>query len=106
MAFGHRDDLRSLQPGAYQGRGVVGGSFALNQFIGAMIGGILMVIIARIDYRRFRPLAWPLIMVTIFFLVIAVLPFTARISPPDQRRAALDPVPRSRSSPPSWPGSR
>lgn len=61
--------------------GVVGGSFALNQFIGAMAGGILMVIIARMDYRRLRPLAWPLMMVTIFFLVIVVLPGTQFIAP-------------------------
>jgi cell division protein FtsW len=61
--------------------GVVGGSFALNQFIGALAGGILMVIIARMDYRRLRPLAWPLMIVTIFFLVVVVMPGTQFIAP-------------------------
>lgn len=61
--------------------GVAGGTFALNQFIGALAGGILMLIIARMDYRRLRPLAWPLMFVTIFFLIIVVLPGTQLIAP-------------------------
>ena len=61
--------------------GVAGGSFALNQFIGALGGGILMLIIARMDYRRLRPLAWPLLLGTIVLLVIPVLPFTHAIAP-------------------------
>jgi cell division protein FtsW len=61
--------------------GVAGGSFALNQFIGALVGGILMVIIARLDYRRLRPLAWPLLFGTLVLLVIPVLPFTHSIAP-------------------------
>lgn len=64
-----------------RGGGVVGGSFALNQFIGALSGGILMVIIARMDYRRLRPLAWPLLLGTIGLLIIPVLPFTHGIAP-------------------------
>ena len=63
------------------GGGVAGGSFALNQFIGALTGGIVMVIIARMDYRRLRPLAWPLLLGTIVLLVIPVLPFTHGIAP-------------------------
>lgn len=61
--------------------GVAGGTFALNQFIGALAGGILMVIIARMDYRRLRPLAWPLMIVTLVFLLIVVLPGTQFIAP-------------------------
>lgn len=61
--------------------GVAGGSFALNQFIGALAGGILMVLIARVDYRRLRPLAWPLMFVTIICLLIVVLPGTQLIAP-------------------------
>ena len=61
--------------------GVAGGSFALNQFIGALGGGILMLIIARMDYRRLRPLAWPLLLGTFVLLVIPVLPFTHAIAP-------------------------
>lgn len=61
--------------------GVAGGSFALNQFIGALAGGILMVIIARLDYRLLRPLAWPLLLGTIGLLLIPLLPFTHSIAP-------------------------
>ena len=32
--------------------GVAGGAFALTQLTGALLGGILMATIARIDYRR------------------------------------------------------
>jgi len=64
-----------------RGGGVVGGALALNQFIGALGGGILMVIIARMDYRRLRSLAWPLLLGTIGLLIIPVLPFTHSIAP-------------------------
>jgi cell division protein FtsW len=61
--------------------GVAGGSFALNQFIGALGGGILMVLIARLDYRRLRPLAWPLLLGILVLLIIPILPFTHAIAP-------------------------
>jgi cell division protein FtsW len=53
--------------------GLVGGSYALNQFIGAAVGGILMVIVARLDYRRLQPLAWPILIATIGVLLLPVL---------------------------------
>lgn len=61
--------------------GPAGSFFALNQFIGAVAGGIIMVIVARMDYRILRPLAWPIIIVTIVLLVIPLLPFTYSIAP-------------------------
>ncbi len=61
--------------------GVVGASMALRQLTGALIGGILLLILSRLDYRRLRPLAWPLLVVTIVLLLIPVLPGTARIAP-------------------------
>lgn len=64
-----------------KGGGVAGGSFALSQFIGALGGGILMIIASRMDYRRLRPLAWPILIGTIGLLLIPVLPFTLRWSP-------------------------
>ncbi len=65
-----------------KGGGVVGGSYALTQFTGAMIGGILMITLSRMDYRRLRPLAWPLILGSIVMLIIIILPFTPHaISP-------------------------
>lgn len=56
--------------------GIVGGSFALIQFTGALVGGILMLTLSRMDYRRLRPLAWPLMLTSILLLIVIILPFT------------------------------
>jgi cell division protein FtsW len=56
--------------------GVVGGSYALIQFTGALLGGILMLVLARIDYRRLRPLAWPMMLGSIILLIVIIFPFT------------------------------
>lgn len=64
-----------------RGGSVVGGAFALSQFIGALVGGVLMVIIAGMDYRRLRPLAWPLMLVCLFFLILPVLPGSHGFAP-------------------------
>jgi len=61
--------------------GVVGGTYALTQFTGAMAGGILMIIFSRVDYRRLRPLAWPLILGSIVLLLLTDLPFTRFLAP-------------------------
>jgi cell division protein FtsW len=54
---------------------------ALSQLSGAALGGVLMVIVARIDYRTWQRLAWPMLLVTIGLLVIPLLPFTHGIAP-------------------------
>jgi cell division protein FtsW len=64
-----------------RGGSVVGGAFALSQFIGALVGGVLMVIIAGMDYRRLRPLAWPLMLVCLCFLILPVLPGSHGFAP-------------------------
>ena len=64
-----------------RGGGIVGGSYALNQFIGALAGGLLMLIVARLDYRWLRPLAWPILLGTIALLIVTILPFTHAIAP-------------------------
>lgn len=64
-----------------RGGGVAGGSFALDQFVGALVGGILMLIASRIDYRRLRPLAWPLMIGAVLLLIVIVLPFTTAVAP-------------------------
>ena len=61
--------------------GVVGASMALRQLSGALIGGILLSILSRLDYRRLRPLAWPLLVASVVMLLIPVLPGTGRIAP-------------------------
>jgi cell division protein FtsW len=55
--------------------------FALRQLSGAVVGGILLLAASRLDYYRWRQLAWPLLFVTILFLLIPLLPFTRSIAP-------------------------
>ncbi len=62
--------------------GVVGGSYALTQFTGALVGGILMITLSRMDYRRLRPLAWPLMIGSIIVLIVIILPFTPHVISP------------------------
>lgn len=59
----------------------VGLEFAARQLSGAMIGGVLMLVASRIDYYRWRQLAWPVLGVTLVLLLIPLLPFTRGISP-------------------------
>ena len=61
--------------------GQVGASFALRQAVGAVVGGLLAIAFARMDYHRWRRWAWPLLAVTGFLLLIPLLPFTHTISP-------------------------
>jgi cell division protein FtsW len=58
-----------------------GFGFALRQLSGATMGGILLLLASRLDYYRWRQLAWPLLLVTLAFLLIPLLPFTHDIAP-------------------------
>jgi cell division protein FtsW len=55
--------------------------FALRQLSGAAVGGILLLLASRLDYYRWRQLAWPLLLITILLLLIPLLPFTRGIAP-------------------------
>jgi cell division protein FtsW len=55
--------------------------FFTKQLTGAVGGTVLMVIVSRVDYHRWRELAWPLLIGTVVLLLIPLLPFTRRISP-------------------------
>jgi hypothetical protein len=59
-----------------------GFGFALRQLSGAAMGGILLLLASRLDYYRWRQLAWPLLLVTLILLLIPLLPFTHAIAPP------------------------
>ena len=56
-------------------------NFALRQLSGAAVGGALLLLASRLDYYRWRQLAWPLLVCTIIFLLIPLLPFTRTIAP-------------------------
>ena len=59
----------------------VGLDFAARQLIGAVIGGLLLLFFSRQDYYRWRSWAWPLLLLTLVFLLIPLLPFTHGIAP-------------------------
>ena len=59
----------------------VGIWFALRQLSGAFVGGLLLLLASRLDYYRWRQLAWPLLFVTLGFLLVPLLPFTRAIAP-------------------------
>jgi cell division protein FtsW len=56
--------------------------FFLKQLTGAAGGAVAMVVVARVDYHRWRALAWPLLLGSLVLLVVPLLPFTRAISPP------------------------
>ena len=64
-----------------RGGGVVGSSFALNQAVGLLVGGLMATIVARMDYHLWERWAWPILGVVAFLLLIPLLPFTHAIAP-------------------------
>ena len=58
----------------------VGFSYALKQITGALLGGVILLVAARLDYHLWEKFAWPLLLVTIAFLLIPVLPGTGAIA--------------------------
>jgi cell division protein FtsW len=59
----------------------IGLNYTITQVTGAIAGGIALLIVSRIDYRIWQRFAWPLLLVTLAFLLIPLLPFTYRIAP-------------------------
>jgi len=59
----------------------IGISFALVQAVGAAVGGILLIVVSRLDLGRLQKLAWPLLLGTLVLLVVLLLPFTHAIAP-------------------------
>ena len=66
---------------SYGAASVDGAGLALRQFTGAVAGWLLLLIVSRVDYRRWQRLAWPMLVVTLVLLLIPVLPFTHAIAP-------------------------
>ena len=60
---------------------VVGGAHALNQLVGALVGAVLLVLASRFNLDKLRDLAWPIICIVGFMLLLLLLPFTRSIAP-------------------------
>ncbi|HJR34782.1 MAG TPA: putative peptidoglycan glycosyltransferase FtsW [Gemmatimonadales bacterium] len=52
-----------------------------KQLAGAGLGAMALLIVSRVDYHRWRTLAWPLLLLALAALVVVVLPFTGSIAP-------------------------
>lgn len=59
----------------------LGASKVLDQLIGALAGGLVLLVAARIDLERVRRLAWPFLLLVGAMLIVLVLPFTHAIAP-------------------------
>ena len=55
--------------------------YLLRQLSGVVAGAVIFAIAAKVDAERWRGWAWPLMMVTLFLLLLTVLPFTESIAP-------------------------
>lgn len=64
-----------------QAEGLPSHFFALRQAVGAAIGLVLLLAVARLDYTRLQRLAWPLLAVVTLMLLVVVLPGTEGIAP-------------------------
>jgi cell division protein FtsW len=56
--------------------------FAARQAMGMAAGVIAFAVAAKFDAGRLERLAWPLMMLTAFLMLLTVLPFTTAIAPP------------------------
>src|SRR5690606_18726015 len=56
--------------------------FVVRQASAAAVGLVLMAVLAQVDYRRYRSLAWPALGIAVLLLLLTVLPWTLAIAPP------------------------
>ncbi|MBI4421002.1 MAG: putative lipid II flippase FtsW [Gemmatimonadetes bacterium] len=61
--------------------GQSGWAFALRQLAGLLLGMVLMVVVARIDYHAWQRWAWPLLGLTALLLLVLLVPGLRRIAP-------------------------
>jgi len=61
--------------------GLSGSAFALRQLVGALIGVVLLLLVARIDYHVWQRLAWPLIVTTVALLLVPLVPGLRSVAP-------------------------
>lgn len=74
-------ELYSASTFMAQSEGLPPHFYAVRQLLGVIPGLGVAVLLARTDYRRLDALAWPLIGLTFFLLVLVILPGTEAIAP-------------------------
>src|SRR5687767_4399589 len=55
--------------------------YLMRQLSGLVVGAVAFAVAAKMDAERWNKWAWPLMMGTIFLLLVIVLPFTTSIAP-------------------------
>ncbi|MGH7467296.1 MAG: putative lipid II flippase FtsW [Longimicrobiales bacterium] len=64
-----------------QNSGLADYHFVVRQLLGSALGLLGLVVMAQIDYRHLRFLAWPLLIAALVTLLIVILPGTESIAP-------------------------
>lgn len=69
--------------------------FVVRQAAGGAMGMLVLVVLARFDYRHLRRFAWPILLSAVALLLLLVLPFSRELAPltnGSRRWLALGPV--------------
>lgn len=74
-------ELYSASTFMAQSEGLPPHFYAVRQLAGVVPGVLLAAVLARVDYRQFAALAWPVLGVTIVLLLITIMPGTESIAP-------------------------
>ncbi|HEU4557740.1 MAG TPA: putative lipid II flippase FtsW [Longimicrobium sp.] len=61
--------------------GLPGHYYAVKQLFAAGLGAVVAAVLSRIDYRRFRMWAWPMVAVVTILLIVIIIPGTESIAP-------------------------
>lgn len=61
--------------------GEPGSAFALRQLVGVVVGGVGLLVAARLDYHVWQRLAWPMIALALAFLLLPYLPGLRALTP-------------------------
>lgn len=64
-----------------QAEGLVPHHYLLRQMSGVLAGFVALIIVAQLDYRRLRVLAWPVLGAAVLMLLITVFPGTESVAP-------------------------
>jgi cell division protein FtsW len=61
--------------------GLPGYFYASRQVVGMLVGAVVAAVLSRVDHNRFQRLAWPMLGLAGFLLLLVILPGTEAIAP-------------------------
>jgi len=64
-----------------QGKDLGSSYFFIRQLIGISVGIVVLAVFAKVDAELWSKYAWPLMLISIFLLLLIILPFTESIAP-------------------------